>query len=490
MQLRPYQLKLANKTIKAFKKHGPGAGVMIQAVTGSGKTVIGGAIALWAQSQLDGHSHGWLTHRQELHDQSSNSLAKMGVRVVSMRKHKPADRKWRKDVFNIVTPQMKRFPQFRSPGLLIVDEAHHIPAASWAKLVSQWQQSGGLVLGLTATPWRMSRQQGFTDWFHTLIVGPKAKYLQDKGYLATPHIVSPDETKIDYTNAKVMSTGDYAYDWMNESISMLLAHKPVVQHWRKHTTNLIDNRTMWFVPTVHCAHELHRRLVSDGDTASVLTAETPTSDRRKILAALKYKRLTHLISVDVLGEGIDVPTVPIMASLRPTKSLVIWRQQCGRVSRPKNERGGSCLILDYARNVERHGPPDLDIDWSLKPRAKRPSNLTMEITARCYSPECRDIFLHPAERECWRCKQPQYFTCTECHVDRRWTKYTKRGTACSICRKALEDKKSERRKIDQKKLDSAINYYKAKRYRGIAIKPYKRRQKQDQLVLFNNKKGK
>ena len=487
MKLRPYQKALVNKSIKAFTKLGPGSGVMVQAVTGAGKTVIGGAIALWAQEVLLDHSHGWMTHRQELQDQSASRLSKMGIRVVSMRHQSPDERLWRKNVFNVVTPQMRRWPTFRSPGLLIVDEAHHLPAATWAKLATQWQQNGGLLLGFTATPWRMSRQQGFTEWFQKLITGPSARELQKLGYLATPHVISPDDTQFDYSKAKVMSTGDYAFGWMQEEVSMLLAHKPVIEHWHKHTDELTDKRTMWFVPTVHCAQQLKAKL---GDTARVLTAETPTDKRRKIMAALKHKRIVHLISVDVLGEGIDVPTVPIMASLRPTKSLVVWRQQCGRVSRPKDDTGGHCLILDYARNVEKHGPPDLEIEWSLEPRAKHKSNLPVEITARCYSRNdvCNATFLHPAERECWSCGQPQYFVCTQCHVARRWTKYNRDRKVCSICVQALEDKRQEKAKIDYAKLHAAIAGYRhnqRNRRSGInRVKPYKRRM-QEQKALFD-----
>ena len=91
-------------------------------------------------------------------------------------------------------------------------------------------------------------------------------------------------------------------------------------------------------------------------TAEVLTADTPKKERGEILAALRYKRITHLISVDVLGEGIDIPSVPIIASMRPTQSTVVAMQQWGRGSRPKNNTdGGEYILIDYVNNTKRHG---------------------------------------------------------------------------------------------------------------------------------------
>ena len=45
-----------------------------------------------------------------------------------------------------------------SDDLMIVDEAHHAPAAGWERFMEQWP---GQVVGMTATPWRLSKKEGF-----------------------------------------------------------------------------------------------------------------------------------------------------------------------------------------------------------------------------------------------------------------------------------------------------------------------------------------
>jgi DNA repair protein RadD len=51
--------------------------------------------------------------------------------------------------------------------------------------------------------------------------------------------------------------------------------------------------------------------------------------------------------------------------LRPTKSLALFLQQCGRGMRPAPGKS-SLLILDHVGNCARFGPPDLERIWSLE----------------------------------------------------------------------------------------------------------------------------
>ena len=53
--------------------------------------------------------------------------------------------------------------------------------------------------------------------------------------------------------------------------------------------------------------------------------------------------------------GFDVPEVDLVAMLRPTMSTGKYIQQVGRGVRPAPGKT-DCLILDFAGNVQRHGP--------------------------------------------------------------------------------------------------------------------------------------
>ena len=429
LELRKYQTKMMRRVIKQLGKRDS---VMVQLPTGTGKSVV--AVSLLALFQSENRPSAWLTHRQELQRQSGGHIREAKMQPVHMGNLKPRDRRWYRGsgAVNIISPQLRSYPEFTAkPGLLIVDEAHHSAATTWSRLIDSWLQEGGQVIGFTATPWRMSDKQGFTDWYDKLLIGPSISWFQDRGWLAAPRVIIPQDGRVDITNAEInRASGDYSVQWMESEIVMLLAQKPVVTLWAKHTRRMLDRRTLWFLPSVHSAE----KLVSLLPNAALLTGETPGFVRRKLLRDFEHKKLTNLVSVDILSEGIDTPTVPVIASLRPTKSLAVFLQQCGRGSRPKSKSGGSYLLLDFSANTDRHGMPDSDRVWSLRARSDEPGYIGGDPPeARCYGKMCEDLRIHPSHRQCYFCKKDQYFICPECQTSRRWTSFAKHGTMCKHC---------------------------------------------------------
>ena len=71
-----------------------------------------------------------------------------------------------------------------------------------------------------------------------------------------------------------------------------------------------------------------------------------------------------LTSCDLVSEGFDLPAVEVAILLRPTKSLGLYLQQCGRAIRPHPDKERT-IILDHAGNTARHGFIDDDREWSL-----------------------------------------------------------------------------------------------------------------------------
>ena len=168
-------------------------------------------------------------------------------------------------------------------------------------------------------------------------------------------------------------------------------------------------------------------------------------------------KLTHLISVEVIGEGTDVPSVPVVATIRSTASIAVWLQQSGRGSRPKGEDGGYYTLLDFASNAANLGMPNQPRDWFLEARDEREGGEIGGFIARCFNHECKDVTLHPSHRSCWNCGEDQYRECNECHDDRRWTRYAGDDETCSICVEALSEYEARAsREKDQRRKE--INY--------------------------------
>ena len=107
-----------------------------------------------------------------------------------------------------------------------------------------------------------------------------------------------------------------------------------------------------------------------GDEVAVVTGETPYGERDEALARFRREArhnvlgealppVRFLVNCGVLTTGFDAPNTDCVALLRPTASPGLYVQMVGRGFRLSPETGKKdCLVLDFGRNVERHGPVD------------------------------------------------------------------------------------------------------------------------------------
>ena len=86
----------------------------------------------------------------------------------------------------------------------------------------------------------------------------------------------------------------------------------------------------------------------------MLSGEDSEDEREKIIESLESDNgLDYIISVDVLNEGIDIPSVNQIIMLRPTESAIIFVQQLGRGLR-KIENKKYVVVLDFIANYQKN----------------------------------------------------------------------------------------------------------------------------------------
>ena len=73
-----------------------------------------------------------------------------------------------------------------------------------------------------------------------------------------------------------------------------------------------------------------RKFTDAGIRSVALTGDDPPDVRAQSLRELQAGELRCAFSVDVLGEGVDVPNVDCVLLLRPTASPTVFAQQLGR----------------------------------------------------------------------------------------------------------------------------------------------------------------
>ena len=334
MQFRPYQIELLNDIETQFKRH---QRVLAVLPTGAGKTCIAAQIVKRSAGRVC-----LIAHRAEIIKQLGDALHEPYDLI------KPGHHAANQRVLVASVDTLIKRPSL-SVDTVIIDEAHHcLLGNKWGKALSLCP--GARVLGLTATPKRADGRA--LDAWETMIEGPTTRELIAGGYLQRPRVFAPPS---DLDRATMPDTERACSVWVKRSTIT----GDVVEHYLKLAPCALG---MTFATDVEHGRDLLKRFTAAGIPAELVTAGTSSDDRAGIMERFKRREILQLINVDLYGEGANIPELEVVSLARPTRSLAVHRQQCGRVMRPG---GRCCIIIDHVGNTLEHGLPDTDVLWSL-----------------------------------------------------------------------------------------------------------------------------
>ena len=432
--LRPYQKSLLHQAEMALAH--PRARVMLQLPTGGGKTLI--ASQLLGGWTRGGSKAAWLTHRRELSDQTCRVLNNTGVRATNTLEwciDEPAPVIIGGVVILMAQTVTRRnryegvWEEYNPADLLVIDEAHHASAAGWQRAICQWP---GRVVGLTATPWRLAKNEGFKPLFEHLILGPQINEMQAHGSLAEAQVLMPAPNELilggiptyngDYGEGEIERLNEARHVWTGGAL----------EYWQEHAG---DRQTIIYAVTVHHAERLAAVFNYAGVTAAIILGSTPHEERARRIRQFSNGEMKVLVNVAVATEGFDLPDASCVVLARPTMSLSLHLQMIGRGLRPKSS-GGDCLILDLAGNVERHGLPSDERQWSLEPRGSEGEGDVSPVV-RC--PDCEGVS-PAASHDCQFCESPFGKICQRCGAWRAWKRWSaetycgdSHDMVCNLC---------------------------------------------------------
>lgn len=239
------------------------------------------------------------------------------------------------------------------------------------------------LLGVTATPTRLSGE-GLGDVFDTMILGPTTQELTDQGLLSPVRVFAPPSVS---TAELHIRAGDFI-----QSESAALMDKPkitgdAVTHYRKYADGL-----PFIAFTCSLAHGEHvaADFRANGISALLIHGQMDRHTRKGIVNDYRNKKLTGLISVDLVGEGFDIPGIHCGIFLRPTASKGLWIQEFGRILRIA-EGKSVAIALDHAGNTARHGLPTDPQNWTLagtdkaRRKAAQDAPVNVRICPQCFA---------------------------------------------------------------------------------------------------------
>ena len=213
--------------------------------------------------------------------------------------------------------------------LIIIDEAHHAVAGSWARVLAS--QPKARILGVTATPQRLDGL-GLRSQFDAMVVGPTTGDLIRDGWLATFVVYEPTAAP-DMSAAKIRG-GDFAIEDQRAAMGGVVIGAAVTEY----------QRICPGAPAVvFCVDIDHSQRVAEvfraaGVRAAHVDGETAASDRRSAIAGLSNGTVDVICNCGLISEGVDVPAIGAAILLRPTASLALYLQQVGRALRPRQAK--------------------------------------------------------------------------------------------------------------------------------------------------------
>lgn len=384
-QLRPYQheaVERARRAIAAGKRR-----PLIVAPTGSDKTVIASHIVESAVAKA--RRTLFLAHRIELIEQASGKLDEIGIEHGIIKSgHSRARPELSVQVASVQTLS-RRVGDRLDYQLIIVDEAHHVTAASYRKVLDAAPQA--VALGLTATPYRADRA-ALGEVFDELIEVISLPELIEGGHLVEPRVFGrkpPDLTRVRTT------AGDYNLGQLATVMDTEELVSDLVTTWMERAAG---RTTVAFAVNIEHSQHIAAAFARAGVAAGHVDGTMSEHERGQVLRRLARGELQVVANCAILTEGWDLPRCSCVILARPTHSRSLWKQMCGRALRPAPDLGKlDCLILDHAGCWKRHGFLTDPESYSLHGKEKRQSEAPMIACPQCgaefpglprFCPEC------------------------------------------------------------------------------------------------------
>lgn len=270
-----------------------------------------------------------------------------------------------------------------------IDEAHHVTKTNkWGKVVDLFPNAKGL--GVTATPQRADGQglgRHHDGVFDDMVVGLSTRQLIDLGALSDYEYVCP-ASDFEIDEDAVAPSGDFSQQRMKEASKKSHIVGDVV---KEYINRAFGRRHIVFATDVETANDIARQFGTFGIPAASVSAQTPSATRDEMVRRFKDGSIWVLVNVDLFGEGFDVPACFGVSLARPTASLAVFLQQCGRALRWLDGKPFG-LIIDHVSNWKRHGLPDNPRFWTLDRRDKRakkkpdPEDIPLTACRNCSRP--------------------------------------------------------------------------------------------------------
>lgn len=439
IKLRDYQQRFVNAAIAALHERGNTLQVL---PTGGGKTIIISAVIHKILEQQPKAKFLVLQHRQEIFDQNIQKLKMycgddfLSSRKITIGKMNAKTKEFGFQVCYAMQQTLALFVnKFKSELLsyhldydyIIVDEAHHLSAASYKDILPIIGIKAKLY-GITATPYRGDGKT-LGEFFNNISAKMWVTDLINRGQLVTPEFYtvslnrqSTDDFKVIKTKCKTQGELEKLYDLSlqddsnDEDEKYSVALSKVYEVW---VEKAYLKKTVVFAASVQMSQSLVKYFNTklNSNQCEHIDAKTPKIIREEVLERFAKSDVVIVSNQNILTEGWDCPIVECVILLTESSHKTTYLQKVGRGLRTA-EGKDKCIVLDFGLSSEIHECFEQRLEEKRvfkENKIAKPNDMIAEVVAE----ESED----EVSKNLFESKQ-----CTNCH-----SYILKNATECDLC---------------------------------------------------------
>lgn len=228
---------------------------------------------------------------------------------------------------------------------IVIDEVHHAAASTYQRIMKHFQPH--FLLGLTATPERMDEKSIYDLFDRNVPYDLRLREAMESDLIVPFHYYGIRDSLITYKEKPSQEDIRRMIAEISSSTHCEFVREQI-ERYRPKEDKL---RCVAFCRSVEHARMMAANMSLLGYVTCSLSGSDSFGVRMKAFDDLQDETnpLTIIFAVDILNEGIDIPSLNMVLFLRPTESSTIFIQQLGRGLR-KYPRKEFLTVLDFIAN--------------------------------------------------------------------------------------------------------------------------------------------
>ncbi len=315
---------------------------LLVSATGSGKTYLSALdIAATRPTKVL-----FIAHRQRILKASAESYGRVLGSAYEYALYAGSNRPARATcLFAMVGTLARHLDDFRPDEFdyIVIDEAHRTGAAGYRAVIDYFTPK--FLLGMTATPSRTDGYDVYALFNHVIAFRITLQDALDCDMLSPFHYFGIADLAIDDE-----AVDDFA---LFNRLTSEARVDHVIRKIEEYSVEKRGRRGLVFCSRKDEARQLAQAFCERGYAAQAVDGDTPEAARDAAIERLERGELEYIFTVDIMNEGVDIPSLNQIIMLRKTESAIVFVQQLGRGLR-KFPGKAYTLVLDFIGNYQQN----------------------------------------------------------------------------------------------------------------------------------------